>query len=742
MKRTLVILLCYAISYLCLADNYTLVFKDSGTGSDKSQRLTSSSPADFIALGEDYVESVSSANCYLAKTGYGLKMGTTTAEGSITLTLKDTYRPTRITVTAAAYSGKQDSLHTKCFMLNNLSQPFTSGTLLTEYEFTFDGKTDVNTVTVSAQNSSYNRLYLSKIVIEAPDPAPDRGEILCAKTIDLGHEHLSAGMVQTMVELDVTARNLASNINLSLADTSHCFSVSMRSLPKEGGVLQLNFSTTKKERYSATLIMSATGLDEQPVRKEVPVSINVCSELYHSGEADDPYTVQDALSRMEELEANQTSTEWWYVRGYVASDTIAVSASTAGLSFNLAWDNDTVYVYALTAQAGAIIDVSSIHKGDTLLIYSRLQNYVGYKQSHKEVYMGYLVSDNIPATDWSQLQTDYYSSINLSSDTALFRLLGRVISGGIRYTYGSGTHHTWDAFYHTDREENSMLVLDMYSNNKRYFSEQNPVASVSELDIEHMFPKSWWGGTVNNAYKDLHHLVPADYSANRSKGNDAPGEVLYPGFDNGSMIIGQPQADCPAVRVFSPADEYKGDFARAYFYILTAYPDIQWDMTTPAASFLDPHKPLLLQPWAEQLLLDWHRQDPVSEKEIKRQSEVARIQHNRNPFIDYPCLAEYIWGDKQNDEVVLSQLLSTTSVEYSTTADKSGCTCSTSTGLENMGTDEYPNGYSPSYPSGASYSSSSHSKTQKLLINGRLIILHNGQQYTITGQKVVECMKR
>ena len=724
-----------------MADNYTFVFKDSGTGSDKSQRLTSSSPADYIAQGEDYAESVSSQNCYLAKTEYGLKLGTTSAAGSITVTLKDTYQPTKITITAAAYSAKQDTTN-KSFLLGDLSQPFTGGATLTDYEFSFDGNTEVNTITIAAQNNSYNRFYLSKIVIEAPDPAPLRGEIVCLKTIDLGHEHLSAGRVETMVEVDVSSRNLASNINLSVADTTHCFSVSMRSLPKEGGVLQLNFSTTKKERYSATLIMSATGLDEQLVRKEVPLTINVCSPILHSGEADDPYTVQDALSRMEELTDNETSTEWWYVRGYVASDTVAVSASTAGLSFNLAWDNDTVYVYALTAQAGAIIEASSIHKGDTLLIYSRLQNYVGYKQSHKEVYMGHLVSDDIPATDWSQLQADYYSSINLSSDTALFRLLGRVISGGIRYTYGSGTHHTWDAFYHTDREENSMLVLDMYSNNKRYFLEQNPVASVSELDIEHMFPKSWWGGTVNNAYKDLHHLVPADYSANRSKGNDAPGEVLYPGFDNGSMIIGQPQADCPAVRVFSPADEYKGDFARAYFYILTAYPDLQWDMTTPAASFLDPHKPLLLQPWAEQLLLDWHRQDPVSEKEIRRQSEVARIQHNRNPFIDYPCLAEYIWGEKQNDEVVLSQLLSTTSADYSTTADKSGCTCSTSTGLENMGTDEYPDDYSTSDHSRSSYNSSSHSKTQKLLINGRLIIIHNGQQYTITGQKVVEYMKR
>ena len=42
------------------------------------------------------------------------------------------------------------------------------------------------------------------------------------------------------------------------------------------------------------------------------------------------------------------------------------------------------------------------------------------------------------------------------------------------------------------------------------------------------------------------------------------------------------------------------------------------------------------------------RQDPVSQKEIDRNNAVYEFQHNRNPFIDYPELAEYIWGDQQN----------------------------------------------------------------------------------------------
>ena len=40
---------------------------------------------------------------------------------------------------------------------------------------------------------------------------------------------------------------------------------------------------------------------------------------------------------------------------------------------------------------------------------------------------------------------------------------------------------------------------------------------------------------------------------------------------------------------------------------------------------------------------------PVSKKEIDRNNAIYAIQHNRNPYIDYPALAEYIWGDKQNE---------------------------------------------------------------------------------------------
>ena len=51
-----------------------------------------------------------------------------------------------------------------------------------------------------------------------------------------------------------------------------------------------------------------------------------------------------------------------------------------------------------------------------------------------------------------------------------------------------------------------------------------------------------------------------------------------------------------------------------------------------------------LQAWQLKMLMKWAKDDPVSEKEINRNNAVYAIQNNRNPFIDYPGLEQYIWG--------------------------------------------------------------------------------------------------
>lgn len=169
----------------------------------------------------------------------------------------------------------------------------------------------------------------------------------------------------------------------------------------------------------------------------------------------------------------------------------------------------------------------------------------------------------------------------------------------------------------------------------------------SGMNREHSFPKSWWGGAQNEAYTDLNHLYPSESAANMAKSNYPLGEVQRSTFENGVTTVGYAYAGQGggAAQVFEPADEYKGDFARTYFYMATCYQDYTWKYTYMVQNGSYP----TLKPWASELLLDWARRDPVSQKELDRNEAVYQIQGNRNPFIDFPELAEYIWGTRTNE---------------------------------------------------------------------------------------------
>lgn len=183
---------------------------------------------------------------------------------------------------------------------------------------------------------------------------------------------------------------------------------------------------------------------------------------------------------------------------------------------------------------------------------------------------------------------------------------------------------------------------EMYSDNVFYVNR-----GWSGMNREHSFPKSWWGGESNEAYTDLFHLYPSESDANMAKSNYPLGEVEDANFDNGVSKVGYAVSGQGggASKVFEPADEYKGDFARTYFYVVTAYQDYTWKYNYMTMQGDYP----TLKPWAVDLLLSWHRADPVSEKEIDRNDAVYQIQGNRNPFIDFPELAEYIWGTRMNE---------------------------------------------------------------------------------------------
>ena len=239
----------------------------------------------------------------------------------------------------------------------------------------------------------------------------------------------------------------------------------------------------------------------------------------------------------------------------------------------------------------------------------------------------------------AEIPQGYYSPLDGKSGDGLSAAVTALSAGHVRVTYNT---KTWPAFETTDvRTVNGRKAWrDMYSNNLVYLPGHDA------LNIEHSVANSWWGGKSGDvdAYSDLFHLNPSDQNANNKKGNYPPGKVADARLlDNGLMLIGTPVSGQGggATSVFEPSDEYKGDFARAYFYVFTAYPEAPWKEEYAYVYGNDGK----LSPWAVELLLDWHRSDPVDTEEMERNEAVYALQKNRNPFIDYPSLAEYLWGD-------------------------------------------------------------------------------------------------
>lgn len=240
-------------------------------------------------------------------------------------------------------------------------------------------------------------------------------------------------------------------------------------------------------------------------------------------------------------------------------------------------------------------------------------------------------------------QASYYEDIDGTKGGATLKTaLYNLIKSHKQISYGSGSNNTWGAFYTTDAviENGKRRVLDMYSDETRYFG--NKGDAISGMNIEHSVAKSWWGGTKNNAYCDLHHLNPSDQTANSRKSNYPLGELTSVSWDNGVTFVGKADIDGKSQNAYEPCDEYKGDFARTFMYMFTCYQDLTWEYT-----WMNYEKSAYptLKPWAVKLLLKWHKQDPVSEKEVNRNNAVYEVQGNRNPYIDYPQLADYVWGD-------------------------------------------------------------------------------------------------
>lgn len=253
---------------------------------------------------------------------------------------------------------------------------------------------------------------------------------------------------------------------------------------------------------------------------------------------------------------------------------------------------------------------------------------------------------------FAQEPAGYYNTAT-SSGYTLKSQLHEIIDGHNNRGYSA----VWDFIsdYELDTYyENDGTVLDIYSENPLGSDPYNFVKITNQCgssgsqegdcyNREHSFPKSWFNDG-QPMFNDIHHLFPTDKIVNGQRSNHPFGEVGSTTFTSqNSSKVGSARSGLGySGTVFEPIDEFKGDLARAYFYMATRYEDV---LSSWSSTMLDGSSDQVYEDWALEMLINWHITDPVSQKEIDRNNNAQTFQGNRNPFVDHPEWVNSIWGD-------------------------------------------------------------------------------------------------
>ncbi|MDQ7917886.1 endonuclease [Mesonia sp. MT50] len=233
----------------------------------------------------------------------------------------------------------------------------------------------------------------------------------------------------------------------------------------------------------------------------------------------------------------------------------------------------------------------------------------------------------------------YYAAIDGLSNTNLTNALQGIIAeeGVVRaQTYADVIDILKEADQNPENSNEVWLVYLEIPRPKLDF--QTTSNNVGTWNREHTYPRSragyfsiddddfadgkdiFWNTTADSlrhGNSDAHALRAVDGPENSSRNNQHYGQYTGPQNTQGS---------------------FKGDVARSVLYMAIRYNGLEIVNGFPENGAGE------LGDLAT--LLDWHRNDPPDDYEMNRNNVVYEWQKNRNPFIDYPELVEYIWGNE------------------------------------------------------------------------------------------------
>ena len=254
------------------------------------------------------------------------------------------------------------------------------------------------------------------------------------------------------------------------------------------------------------------------------------------------------------------------------------------------------------------------------------------------------VSDNptVPtaSANLSASSLAYYKNANGNKGEALKTAMYKIISNK---TNSPSYDDLLELYKITDTRPDGK-VRDWYSNTTNFTHIKDKAGSYrKEGDVynrEHTVPQSWGPPKA-----DIVHVVPTDGYVNNRRSNYPFGEVGSVTYqsNNGYSKLGSCKTAGYSGTVFEPNDEVKGDIARIYFYMATCY-EGQAQGWSGGVFGGTKYKPFA--EWTYKMMMRWSKLDPVDDVERARNDSIAKpyVQGNRNPFVDYPGLEEYIWG--------------------------------------------------------------------------------------------------
>lgn len=218
------------------------------------------------------------------------------------------------------------------------------------------------------------------------------------------------------------------------------------------------------------------------------------------------------------------------------------------------------------------------------------------------ILFGLVVSAQMPA---------YYQSIDFSQPAATVEADLKTLITNTHNPLTYSNTYPWIKLIDEDASNTSNVIL-MYNGQSEPKVNTIGGGNTTNPEVwnrEHVYPQSLISTTATG---DLHHLRACDGTINNNRGS-------LP-FVTGSGSYGTASGG------WYPGDEWKGDVARMIMYVHLRYNEPWTDVGTLS------------------LFLQWNVDDPVSAFEIQRNDRIQGAQGNRNPFIDQPYLATYLYG--------------------------------------------------------------------------------------------------